>query len=182
MSDWHNSHALSHRIFKIIWSWHGSGGFIDGLWQQSREFDPWPFHVQFMVENEGGGGSRRKSRWSTPSLYPDLNSKYLETVVYKICAKMETSYCSAWKDTSLWGKMLLHYWLIVWFVASLVSSYLVLYLFICWFVSYLDSSGYAGLQHHFYDEQENKLIQLWFVASLVSSYLVLIWFFGWLVT
>jgi len=54
---------------------------------------------------------------------------------------------------------LLHVWLIVCLAGSLVSSYLVFYLFI-WFVSYLDSSGYAGLQHHFYAEQKNKLIQI----------------------
>jgi len=83
---------------------------------------------------------------------------------------METSYSRVWKHTSLWGNIFLHVWFIVWFDASLVSSYLVLYLF-SWFVSYLDSSGYAGLQHHFYAEQKNKLIQIWFVTSLVSSYL-----------
>jgi len=49
--------------------------------------------------------------------------------------------------------------LIVWFVALFVSSYLVLYLF-SWFVSYLDSSGYAGLQHHFNAEEKNKIIQI----------------------
>ena len=94
---------------------------------------------------------------------------------------METSYSGAWKGTSMWGKILLHVWLIVCLAGSLVSSYLVLYLFI-WFVSYLDSSGYAGLQHHFYAEQKNTLIQIWFFTSLVSSYLVLSYLVLWFVS
>ena len=55
-------------------------------------------------------------------------------------------------------------------------------LVVCWFVRYLDSSGYAGFQHHFYDEQKNKLIQIWFVASLVSSYLVFTYLVFWFIS
>jgi len=94
---------------------------------------------------------------------------------------METSYSSARKGNSLWGNILLHVWLIVCFDSSLVSSYSALYFF-SWFVSYLDSFGYAGLQHHFYAEQKSKLIQTWFVTSLVSSYLVFTYLVFWFVS
>lgn len=56
--------------------------------------------------------------------------------------------------------MLLHGWLIVWFVASLVCSYLVFTYLVFWFISYLDSYRYAGLRHHFNAEQKNKLIEI----------------------
>jgi hypothetical protein len=131
MSDWNNGHALNHRLFKIIWSWHSSGDFIDRLWQQSREFIPG--NLWWTNEEEKEARSRKSVRAKSM-----VNSHYI-LFILKTFGNYGLKNVLKWKRVtllhekvlrrSLWGKVLLHIWLIGWFIAWLVSSYLVLYLF-----------------------------------------------------